>query len=231
MTSLDQGKEAPSQRGPCFSREEIKVAWWRARGRGSARIRNRGEWLLRVCSRLEEGVARREGKRLLRMRTNDPSTRPYSSWEPSQSFVSTRAYRESNCDPSRPTRELGRGKEKKTDIRISSSFLLAILYAWSRRFAVGKHFGYSRKIYNNHSARRTTNIQQRINRWSSAGFFSPPPSSPFSSRVSRYPTDLSRFWKSCNEFDRARSVLGSDIFIQGWFFSLHLYARMIILTR
>lgn len=89
------------------------MAWWRARGRGSARIRNRGEWLLRVCSRLEEGVARREGKGLLRMRTNDPSTRPYSSWEPSQSFASTRAYRESNCDPSRPTRELGRGKEKK----------------------------------------------------------------------------------------------------------------------
>lgn len=77
-------------------------------------------------------------------------------------------------------------EKKETDphIRISS-FLLGDPprdFGWSRR-AVGKHFGYSRKIYNNHSARRTTNIQQRINRWSSAGFFLPPsrPLSPHAS--------------------------------------------------
>lgn len=103
-SAVASSEEGP-HRGPCFSREEIKER----RGRGSARIRNRGEWLLRVCSRLEEGVARgkkggKEGQ-WLRMRTNDPSTRPYSSsWEPSQSFASTRAYRESNCDPSRRAR-------------------------------------------------------------------------------------------------------------------------------
>lgn len=115
-------------------------------------------------------------------------------------------------------RKLAGRKEKNLSpySNFSSATRLAI-FNWSRR-AVGKRSGYSRKIYNNHSARRTTNIQRRINRWSSAGFFSAP-LLLFLSRILGIRVDSGNLR---NEFDRARSVVGWNIFIQMWF-SLHFF--------
>lgn len=113
---------------------------------------------------------------------------------------------------------------KRKRIRISSRFRqsaairFAILTGRGRKTLEPPEV-ISRKIYNNHSARRTTNIQQRINRWSSAGFFFSLLSSSFSSRVSRIWADSGNLATSSI---RARPVVGLDYFyMHGWFFSLH----------
>lgn len=183
LISSHYGGASPDQGwGPChigarFSREEIKVVWCE----GWSDSRNREEWLLRVCSRLEEGAAKGEERRVRMERT----IRPLDRTPPGNLL-----------NPSPPLERAGiklrsfATHTKRKRIRISSRFRqsaairFAILTGRGRKTLEPPEV-ISRKIYNNHSARRTTNIQQRINRWSSAGFFFSLLSSPFSSRVSR----------------------------------------------
>lgn len=189
--------------------------------------RNRGEWLLRVCSRLEEGAAKGEERRWVRM---ERTIRPLDRTPPGNLL-----------NPSPPLERAGiklrsfATHTKRKRIRISSRFRqsaairFAILTGRGRKTLEPPEV-ISRNIYNNHSARRTTNIQQRINRWSSAGFFFLPPLLPF--LLTRL-TDLSRFWKSCNEFDSRETRRRFGLFLHArmvFFAPLFGHARMIILT-
>lgn len=168
------------------------------------------------------------------MRTNDPSTRPYSSWQPSQSFASTRAYRESNCDPSRRARTKTQWKRKKRIPifefhRFSSAIRLAILAGR------GVRSENTSGIHEKFTIITRQDAQRIFNSASTGGhppvFFSPPLVPFLLTRLT-----VSYGFEQILEIlqrVRSRQIRPRDwnIFIQGWFslhFCTYIYARMIM---
>lgn len=149
---------------------------------------------------------------------NDPSTRP-CSWERSQSFTSTRASAYENqiailCDT--------RAKAIQTQPFVEFHNFPRLLFGISIIVScpgnlhvetMQETVKHSAKIYKKFTTitrtRRTTNIQQRINRWSSAGFFS----FPFSLRLSQHSLCSNRSLGSYTLFRLAISESARNIFV------------------